>query len=133
MKLKRTPRTPASRRFFSAVSVMRSFTQRAAFMAFSASTRAVVGVGQVARAMTFLSKPNKARGANRVCFVASHGVRSRVGAKENTTSASTAPEGRACTSAAIFRVGQDIARRKNRPYDAARLDVCGRSLVEFKA
>ena len=105
MKLKRTPRTPASCNSFSSASVISSPTKATPFaLPFeftSASTSARLSVSwQVACTMTFLSKPRKSRSANSFSFGASQGVYLRFGANGNAASgpntwqcASTAPAG----------------------------------------
>ena len=105
MKLKRTPRTPASCSSFNSASVISSPTKATPLALpselFSASTSARLSVSwQVACTITFLSKPRKSRNANSFSFGASHGVYLRFGAKGNFASgpntwqcASTAPAG----------------------------------------
>ena len=105
MKLKRTPRTPASCSSFNSASVISSPTKATPLalpLEFtSASTSARLSVSwQVACTITFLSKPRKSRSANSFSFGASHGVYLRFGANGNIASgpntwqcASTAPAG----------------------------------------
>jgi hypothetical protein len=89
MKLKRTPRTPASCSSFNSASVISSPTKATPlalpFEFTSASTSARLSVSwQVACTITFLSKPRKSRSANSFSFGASHGVYLRFGANGNT-------------------------------------------------